>query len=88
MLAQFGGQSLPDLQASGAGGQGTTNNIGRGGLVDGPTAAAINTSGLRQVSAVLGVDTEFEVDLFGNLRREGQASPPTRPSLPKCAIRS
>jgi NodT family efflux transporter outer membrane factor (OMF) lipoprotein len=73
LLSQFGGQSLPDLNLSGVGGQGTSNNLARGGLVDGPLAASVNTSSLREVTQVLGVDTSFELDFFGNLRREGQA---------------
>ncbi len=73
LLAQFGGQSLPDLVLSGVAGQGTSNNLARGGQVDGPLAAAVNTSNLRAVTQVLGVDTAFELDIFGNLRREGQA---------------
>jgi NodT family efflux transporter outer membrane factor (OMF) lipoprotein len=73
LLAQFGGQSLPDVNLSGVAGQGTSNNLARGGLVDGPLAASVNTSALREVTQVLGVDTEFELDIFGNLRREGQA---------------
>ena len=73
LLAQFGGEALPDLMLSGVAGQGTTSNISRGGLVGGPLAASVNTSGLRQVSEVLGVGTDFELDIFGNLRREGQA---------------
>jgi NodT family efflux transporter outer membrane factor (OMF) lipoprotein len=72
-LAVFTGQSLPDLNLSGVGGQGTSNNLARGGLVDGPLAASVNTSGLREVTQVLGVDTAFELDIFGNLRREVQA---------------
>jgi NodT family efflux transporter outer membrane factor (OMF) lipoprotein len=73
LLAQYTGESLPDLNLSGVGGQGTSSNISRGGLVDGPLAAAVNTSSLREVTQVLGVDTEFELDIFGNLRREIQA---------------
>jgi len=73
VLAEFVGQSLPDLNASGVLGGGTSNNLARGGLVDGPLAASVNTSSLRQVSQVLGVDTAFELDIFGHLRREEQA---------------
>jgi NodT family efflux transporter outer membrane factor (OMF) lipoprotein len=73
LLAQFTGQTLPDLTLSGVGGQGTGNNLARGGTVDGPLAASVNTSGLRSVTQVLGVDSVFELDIFGNLRREGQA---------------
>jgi len=73
LLTQFGGESLPALKLSGVGGQGTGSNISRGGSVDGPLAAAVNTGALREVTQVLGVDTSFEIDIFGNLRREGQA---------------
>ena len=72
-LAQYGGQTLPTLNLSGVGGQGTTSNISRGGEIDGPLAVSVDTSGLRAVTQVLGVDTAFQLDLFGNLRREGQA---------------
>ena len=71
-LAVFYGQSLPDLNLTGVGGQGTGNNISRGGMVGGPLAAAVNTSNLREVTQVLGVDTSFQLDIFGTLRREEQ----------------
>jgi NodT family efflux transporter outer membrane factor (OMF) lipoprotein len=73
VLAQFAGESLPDLNLSGVGGQGTGSNISRGGQIDGPLAASVDTVGLREVTQVLGVDTDFEIDIFGNLRREEQA---------------
>jgi NodT family efflux transporter outer membrane factor (OMF) lipoprotein len=73
LLSQFYGQELPDLTLSGVAGGGTGSNLSRGGLVNGPMAAAVNTTNLRQVSQVLGVDTSFELDLFGDLRREAQA---------------
>jgi NodT family efflux transporter outer membrane factor (OMF) lipoprotein len=72
-LAQFAGESLPNVTLSGVGGQGTGANLASGGSVEGPLAAAVNTSSLREVTQVLGVDTSFELDIFGNLRREGQA---------------
>jgi len=73
VFAEFTGQELPDLNLSGVGGQGTGSNISRGGQIDGPLAASVNTSGLREVTQVLGVDTAFQIDIFGNLRREEQA---------------
>jgi NodT family efflux transporter outer membrane factor (OMF) lipoprotein len=72
-LAEFGGSTLPGVQMSGVLGGGTGNNISRGGQVAGPLAAAVNTSNLREVTQVLGVDTSFELDIFGALRREQQA---------------
>jgi NodT family efflux transporter outer membrane factor (OMF) lipoprotein len=71
--AVFTGQSLPGVNLSGVGGQGTGTNISSGGQVDGPVAAAINTANLRAVTQVLGVDTSFQIDIFGNLRRQAQA---------------
>lgn len=73
LLAQFQGQSLPDVNLSGVGGYGTGNNLASGGAVAGPLAESVNTVSLRSVTQVLGVDTAFQLDIFGNLRREGQA---------------
>jgi NodT family efflux transporter outer membrane factor (OMF) lipoprotein len=74
ILAEFGGREMPDFYGSGVAGRGTGNNLGRGGAVDGALAQSVNTSGLKAVNQVLGVDTEFEVDLFGDLRRTVQAA--------------
>jgi NodT family efflux transporter outer membrane factor (OMF) lipoprotein len=73
LLAAYGGQTLPGVSMSGVGGQGTSSNISRGGAIDGPLAVAVNTTNLREVTQVLGFDTGFEVDIFGHLRRQGQA---------------
>ncbi len=54
-------------------GVGTGTSQTRGGLIDGPLNAASDTTGLRQITHALGVDTFFEADVFGNLRRAGQA---------------
>jgi NodT family efflux transporter outer membrane factor (OMF) lipoprotein len=71
--AVFTGSSLPSLNFSGVAGVGTGSSQTRGGLADGPLNAATYTTGLRQITQALGVDTFFEVDLFGNLRRAGEA---------------
>jgi len=73
ILSQFVGVSLPEINGSGVSGRGTGNNLARGGSVDGPLAQAINTTGLKTVSQALGVDSSFELDIFGNVRREVQA---------------
>jgi NodT family efflux transporter outer membrane factor (OMF) lipoprotein len=70
----FTGAALPQMNFSGVAGVGTGTSQTRGGLADGPLNAASNTSGLRQVTHALGLDTFFEIDLFGNLRRAGQAA--------------
>ncbi len=71
--ALFAGTALPQLNFSGVAGVGTGTSEARGGQVDGPLDAASNATGLRQVTHALGVDTFFEADVFGNLRRAGQA---------------
>jgi NodT family efflux transporter outer membrane factor (OMF) lipoprotein len=73
ILARFGGEELPSFHGSGVAGRGTGNNLAPGGAVDGPLAQSVNTSGLKEVNQVLGVDTEFDLDLFGELRRAHQA---------------
>lgn len=70
----FTGSALPSLNFSGVAGVGTGTSQTRGGLADGPLNAASYTTGLRQVTHALGVDTFFEADLFGNLRRAGEAA--------------
>ena len=71
--AVFAGTALPSLNFSGVAGVGTGTSEARGGQVDGPLDAASDATGLRQVTHALGVDTFFEADVFGNLRRAGQA---------------
>ena len=71
--AIFYGSELPSLRLSGTAGVGTGNSAARSGNVDGPLNVATDTAGLRQVTEVLGVDTYFDTDLFGGLRRAGQA---------------
>ena len=71
--ALFAGTALPSLNFSGVAGVGTGTSQARGGQIDGPLDAASNASGLRQITHALGVDTFFEADVFGNLRRAGEA---------------
>ena len=71
--ALFAGTALPSLNFSGVAGVGTGTSQARGGQIDGPLDAASEATGLRQITHALGVDTFFEADLFGNLRRTGEA---------------
>ena len=71
--AIFYGSELPSLRLSGTAGIGTGTSQARSGGVDSPLNIATDTAGLRQVTHVLGVDTYFDTDLFGGLRRAGQA---------------
>jgi NodT family efflux transporter outer membrane factor (OMF) lipoprotein len=70
--AVFFGTALPDLNFSAAAARGSGSNETRG-RVDGPLNAASNARGLTELTHILGADTAFELDLFGNLRREGEA---------------
>ena len=70
--AVFFGQALPDVEFSGAAGRGTGTNEAKGRIAA-PLNSASNTTGLRELTHILGADTEFELDIFGNLRREGEA---------------
>ncbi len=71
--AVFTGTSLPDAEFSlGAGrGSGTNSTKGR---ISGPLNAASNTTGLKQITQVIGFDAAWEIDLFGNLRRQAEAT--------------
>jgi NodT family efflux transporter outer membrane factor (OMF) lipoprotein len=67
------GAALPQVNASAGGGTGTGNNDIRG-KVDGPIRAAANPQGLSQLNWAAGYDAEWELDVFGKLRREIEAS--------------
>jgi len=73
ILAVDTGQSLPDAEASvGAGiGSGTNSTKGR---VSAPLNAATNTGGYKEITQVLGFDAAWEVDLFGQVRRQVEAA--------------
>ena len=69
----FVGTELPALDFTGTAGGGSGTSVARGGLVSGPLEVASTTTGLKEVTQIFGVDTSFELDLFGNLRREQEA---------------
>jgi NodT family efflux transporter outer membrane factor (OMF) lipoprotein len=66
------GTSLPEIGASGAAGTGTGTDLTRGKLAP-ALGAADNRNGAQVVQAV-GFDGGWELDLFGKLRREAEAS--------------
>jgi NodT family efflux transporter outer membrane factor (OMF) lipoprotein len=66
------GESLPDAEFSAGAGRGTGTNSTKG-RVSPPLNAATNTTGLHEITQVLGFDASWEVDLFGQLRRQAQA---------------
>jgi NodT family efflux transporter outer membrane factor (OMF) lipoprotein len=67
------GGALPELEASGglAGGTGTNSTKGR---VSGPLNAATNTTGLKEITQVVGFDAGWELDIWGRYRREIEAA--------------
>jgi NodT family efflux transporter outer membrane factor (OMF) lipoprotein len=71
-LAVFVGDSLPYVEASAGAGVGSGTNSTKG-RVSAPLNAATNTGGYKEITQVLGFDAAWEVDLFGQLRREVEA---------------
>ena len=67
------GGALPEIDASGAlaGGTGTNSTKGR---VEGPLNAGTNTTGLKEITQVVGFDAGWELDLWGRYRREIEAA--------------
>jgi NodT family efflux transporter outer membrane factor (OMF) lipoprotein len=67
------GTALPELSLAGAGGAGTGRDVTRGKLPPG-IGSADNAHGLpRGIGSVVGFDAEWEVDIFGQYRREIEA---------------
>jgi NodT family efflux transporter outer membrane factor (OMF) lipoprotein len=67
------GDSLPDVEASVAAGRGSGTNSTKG-RISAPLNAASNTTGLREITQILGFDAAWELDLFGHLRRQVEAA--------------
>jgi len=63
------GGALPVLDASGALGGGTGTNSTKN-RVGGPLNAGTNTTGLKEITQVVGFDAGWELDIFGKYRRE------------------
>ncbi len=67
------GNSLPDAQFSAAAGRGSGTNSTKG-RIGAPLNAASNTTGLTEITQILGFDAAWELDLFGHLRRQVEAA--------------
>jgi NodT family efflux transporter outer membrane factor (OMF) lipoprotein len=67
------GEAWPtiDITATGARGSGTNSTKGRIGQ---PLNAGTNTTGYHEITEVAGFDAGWELDLFGRVRREGEAA--------------
>ncbi len=66
------GQSLPAAEFAMGAGRGTGTNVTKGRISQ-PLNAGTNTGGYKEITQVLGFDAAWEVDLFGQLRRESEA---------------
>ncbi len=67
------GMALPEVSAVGAGGLGTGRDLTRGRLPPG-MASADDAHGLAHgIGSVIGFDSEWELDIFGQYRREIEA---------------
>jgi NodT family efflux transporter outer membrane factor (OMF) lipoprotein len=66
------GDSLPAAEFSLGAGGGSGTNVTKG-RVSQPLNAGTNTTGYKEITQVLGFDAAWEVDLFGQLRRESEA---------------
>jgi NodT family efflux transporter outer membrane factor (OMF) lipoprotein len=67
------GGALPELDASGAFARGSGTNSTKG-RVEGPLNAGTNTTGLKEITQIVGFDAGWELDLFGRYRREIEAA--------------
>ena len=67
------GHALPEVDASGAAARGTGSDLTRGRAQQ-ALVSADNSSGLEHVSALGGFDAVWELDLFGQFRREFEAA--------------
>jgi NodT family efflux transporter outer membrane factor (OMF) lipoprotein len=67
------GGALPVGEFSGAAARGSGTNSTKG-RVSGPLNAGTNTTGLKEITQVVGFDAGWELDLFGRYRREIEAA--------------
>lgn len=67
------GSALPALEASGGAGRGSGTNSVKG-RIPGPLNAGTNTTGLKEITEVAGLDAAWNLDLFGGLRRQMEAA--------------
>jgi NodT family efflux transporter outer membrane factor (OMF) lipoprotein len=65
--------ALPEVGAGGGGGHGTGSDMARG-RAPAALAAADNTAGIGPIQQAVGFDANWEIDLFGKLRREIEAA--------------
>ena len=79
-LVVIGAAAVPDLNASAGGGVGTGTDNTRGRAAQ-PLRNGENTTGLRTLSAIGGLDSEWEIDFFGKIAQRLQAQVYTAEAL-------
>jgi NodT family efflux transporter outer membrane factor (OMF) lipoprotein len=67
------GAALPMADASGAAARGSGTNSTKG-RIGAPLNAASNTTGLKEITDIVGFDAGWELDIFGKFRRESEAT--------------
>ncbi|MGA2439632.1 MAG: efflux transporter outer membrane subunit [Tepidisphaeraceae bacterium] len=67
------GPAFPVLGASGAAARGSGTNSTKG-RISPPLNAASNTTGLKEITQIIGFDAGWELDLFGRYRRQIEAA--------------
>ncbi|HEX4241038.1 MAG TPA: efflux transporter outer membrane subunit [Steroidobacteraceae bacterium] len=70
---EVAGRALPEIDASGAAARGTGSDLARGRAQQ-ALVSADNASGLQHINTIAGVDTVWQLDLFGKYRREIEAA--------------
>jgi NodT family efflux transporter outer membrane factor (OMF) lipoprotein len=79
-LIVIGAQAVPELNASAGGGVGTGTDNTRGRAAQ-PLRNGENTTGLKTLSAIGGLDAEWEIDFFGKIANRLQAQVYTTEAL-------
>jgi len=79
-LVVIGSQALPDLNTSAGGGVGTGTDETRGRVAQ-PLRDGENAQGLTKISEAAGLDSEWEIDIFGKIARRLEAQVYTAEAL-------
>jgi outer membrane protein TolC len=72
--AVFLGEALPEVEASGGAARGTGSDLARGRADQSLISAENTNGGVHQVTQVYGFAAGWEIDLFGQYRREMEAA--------------
>ena len=79
-LIVIGAQAVPQLNGSAGGGGGTGTDETKGRAAQ-PLRDADNNTGLKKISAIGGLDSEWEIDIFGKIARRVEAQAYTAEAL-------